>query len=137
MDIIELGTNLIQEKFGLDIDPATISSALSALTGGEGGGFDIQGLVSQFMEGGGLGDIVQSWLGDGANSAISADQIMDIFGSGKVGEFASQLGLGEGQAAEGLADIIPQMIDQASSGGSLLDSLGGLDGVMGMAKKFF
>jgi hypothetical protein len=35
-----------------------------------------------------------------------------------------------------LKDALPQMIDKSSSGGSLLDNLGGLSGALGMAKKF-
>jgi hypothetical protein len=32
---------------------------------------------------------------------------------------------------------LPQMVDKASSGGSLLDSIGGVEGVLGMAGKLF
>ena len=46
---------------------------------------------------------------------------------------ASQLGTDEGSLLDGLKDALPQMVDKASSGGSLLDSVGGLGG---LAKKF-
>lgn len=137
MDILAIGTDLIKKQFGIDIDSSVISEALSSLLGGKGGQIDIPGLVSQLMAGGGLEDIVQSWLGDGQNSAISADQIADFFGSGKISEFASQLGLGEGQATDGLASVIPQLLDKASSGGALLNGLGDIGGILNMAKKFF
>lgn len=137
MDILEIGTDLIKQQFNIDIDSGTISDALSGLLGGKGGQIDIQGLVSKLMAGGGLENIVQSWLGDGENSAISADQISDFFGSGKISDFASQLGLAKGQTTEGLANIIPQLLDKASSGGSLLDGLDDIGGMLNMAKKFF
>lgn len=136
MDIIEIGTNLIQEKFGINIDSSTISEALTTLLGGKGGEIDLQALISQFMEGGGLENIVQSWLGDGSNNLISADQIGAILGNSKITDFASKLGIDSSQATEGLSEIIPQLIDKASSGGSLLDGLD-VSSVLGMAKKFF
>lgn len=137
MDILELGTGLIKKQFGIDIDSGIISEALSGLLGDKGGQIDIPELVSKLMANGGLENIVQSWLSDGQNGAISADQISEFFGSGKISEFASQLGLGEGQATEGLARVIPQLLDKASSGGSLLDGLDDIGGMLNMAKKFF
>ena len=66
---------------------------------------------------------------------------MDIFGKDKVSEFASKLNIDEGTASNGLADMLPQLIDKASSGGSLLESamgsMGGAGGLMGMVGKLF
>lgn len=137
MDILEIGTDLIKKQFGIDIDSSVISEALSGLLSDKGSQIDIPELVSKLMASGGLENIVQSWLGDGQNSGISADQIAGFFGSGKISEFASQLGLGEGQATKGLAKVIPQLLDKASSGGSLLDGLDDIGGMLNMAKKFF
>ncbi len=36
-----------------------------------------------------------------------------------------------------LIDILLQMVDKASSGGSILDSIGGAEGALGFAKKLF
>lgn len=137
MNILEIGTQLIQEKFGSDISVQGITDALGNLLGAQDGGIDVQQLLSKFMGSGGLGDMVSSWLGDGANDAISMDQVKEIFGGEKITEFASKIGVGADQAAEGLSDIIPQMIDKVSSGGNLLDNVGDLGGVLDMAKKFF
>jgi hypothetical protein len=41
------------------------------------------------------------------------------------------------EAAGGLSDALPQMVDKASSDGSLLDSIGGVSGALGMASKLF
>ena len=51
--------------------------------------------------------------------------------------FASKLGLSQEEAAGGLSDALPQMVDKASSGGSLLDSIGGVSGALSMAGKLF
>ena len=36
-----------------------------------------------------------------------------------------------------MADVLRQMMDKASSGGSLLDMAGGAEGLLGAAKGFF
>jgi len=133
MDILQLGAQLLSEKLGLEIDADTITSALSKLLGDGQGNIDLAGLASKMASSGELGSLVSSWLGDGANSAISADSILGLLGENQVSGFASSLGVDTGSAATGLADILPQLIDKSSSGGSLLESAGGL---MGAAKSF-
>ncbi|MEN8189313.1 MAG: YidB family protein [Thermodesulfobacteriota bacterium] len=121
---------------GSGLDTSNLASALSNLVGGEGKGLDLSSLLSGMQEGG-LGSIMQSWLGDGANSAISPDQISNLFGSDKISEFASQLGLSSEEAVGGLSEAVPEIVDNSSSGGSLLDSIGGVSGALGIAKKLF
>jgi uncharacterized protein YidB (DUF937 family) len=62
---------------------------------------------------------------------------MQVLGSGAIGDFAKQLGIDTGSATQGLEAAIPAIIDKASSGGSLLDAAGGVDGLLGMAGKLF
>ena len=136
MDLTQLASQLLSEKLGLNIDQATITSALSALLGDGSGSIDFAGLASRMASSGELGSILNSWLGDGANSAISADSIMGLLGQDNVADFAGKIGTSTGDAAAGLADVIPQVMDKASSGGSLLEQAGGLNGLMGAAKSF-
>lgn len=136
MDLMELGAQLLSDKMGGQGDSSAITSALTNLLGDGQGNVDLQGLAGKMAENGNLGDILNSWLGDGANSAISADSITDLFGSDKLAEFASQLGADSGDVAGGLAEALPQIMDKASSGGNLLDSLGGAGGLLDAAKSF-
>lgn len=136
MELLQLGAQLLSEKLGIDLDADTVASALSGLLGDGSGNLDLAGLASKMASSGELGSIVNSWLGDGANSAISADSILNLLGEGDVADFASKLGTDTGSAASGLADVLPQMMDQGSSGGSLLEAAGGLEGLMGAAKSF-
>ncbi len=138
-ELLELGAKVFRDSglsgdTGSNLDLQSIVSALSGLTGGEG--FDISSIVSK-LHGEGLGDIAMSWLGDGDNKGINLEQVTNIFGADKIGEFASKLGLSEEEAAGGLSEVLPQLIDKASSGGSLVDSLGGIKGVAGLAGKLF
>ena len=144
-DLLKMGASaFIQSKLsgnaGSGLDSSLLTSALGGLLGGgnsgSGGGLDLGSLLSN-MDSGGLAGVAKSWLGDGQNENISADQVTSMFGSDKISEFASQLGLSQDEAAGGLADALPQLVDKASSGGSILDSIGGVSGAMDIASKIF
>ena len=141
MDLMKLGTQLVMSKLGGGgASSDSITSVLGNLLGGGGdnesdGGGGIGSILSSMKEKG-LGSIADSWLGDGDNEEISTDQLRDVVGGSKVTEMASELGTDEDSLLSGLKDALPQMVDKSSSGGSLLDNLGGLSGALGMAKKF-
>lgn len=141
-DLLKMGANaFIQSKLsgdnGSGLDLGSLTSALSGLTGGDSdGGFDIGSLLGK-MQGGGMADIAQSWLGDGDNEPLEDNHITEMFGSDKISEFASQLGLSQEEAVGGLRDALPQIVDKASTGGSLLDSIGGISGAINIASKLF
>ena len=88
MDLIQLGTQLLSEKLGLQVDAETISSALTNLLADGGGNIDLAGLAGRMASSGELGNVLESWLGDGTNTAISAEGIMGLLGSDKVADFA-------------------------------------------------
>ena len=133
MDLMKLGTQLLASKLGSGADSGAITSALGGLLSGSGGQAGLGGIIAA-MQGKGLGDTAESWLGDGDNADISTDQVREVVGSDKIADMASQLNTDEGSLLDGLKDALPQIIDKSSSGGSLLDSAGGL---LGMAKKLF
>jgi len=132
MDVMNLAKGLLAQKLGGN--NAAIGAVLNGLIGG-GNTADIGGLVNGLKEKG-LGDVAESWLGDGENAEISADQLKDVLGGDKISAAAAELGTDEGSLLDSLKDAIPQMVDKSSSGGSLLDKVGGLGAVAGMAKKF-
>ena len=90
-----------------------------------------------FLSSGDLAALASSWLGDGANESLSVESLTSILGSANIQQFAQSLGINAETASQGLADTIPELIDKCSSGGNLLDAVGGADGLMGMAKKLF
>lgn len=136
MDILQVGAQLLSERLGLQIDPDSMADALSSLLGDGQGNLDLAGLASKMASNGGLESVVSSWLGDGSNSPISADSILGLLGDAEVANFAGRLGTDTDSAAAGLADVLPQIMDKASSGGNLLDSVGGVGGLMNAAKSF-
>jgi uncharacterized protein YidB (DUF937 family) len=142
-DILTMGAKLFinsdrSGEAGSSLDIGGVASAIAGLMGGGGAkpGLDLGTLVSM-MGAKGLGATAQSWLGDGGNDPISPEEITDTLGAGNISAFASRLGLSEAEAAGGLSEALPQMVDKASRGGSLLDSIGGVSGAMGLAGKLF
>lgn len=140
MDLVKIGTSLLMNKLGGG-NESMVTTALSALLGGDssGGGIDIMGIISKMQGGGtssGLTDLASSWLGDGDNDSASPDQLRELFDGDKISAFASALNVDEDTALGGLSESLPSMIDQGSSGGALLDMVGGVGGLMGMASKF-
>lgn len=132
MDIMDIAKMALAKKIGGD--NAAIGAVVSGLIG-KGDNLDLAGLVGNMQEGG-MGALASSFLGDGPNPEMSADQVKQLLGGDKVAAAAAKLGTDEGSLLDGLKDAIPQMVDKSSSGGSLLDSVGGIGGMMGMAKKF-
>jgi len=122
MDLLKMGQDLLGDKAG---DMGGIMDALSGLT--DGNGLDLAGITDKLKEGG-LGDQLSSWLGDGDNAPVSADQLTNALGADKIGEMASKLGVDAGSAAETLSQAMPSLLDKFSSGGNLLESVtGGAD----------
>ncbi len=137
MDIMSMAQELISQKLGNDIDGDTITDALQGLFGGSDGSFDISTLVSSVAGNSDMSGMLSSWLGDGENMPIDANGLSQMFNADQLSGFASKLGLDGDSASSLLSDVVPDMVDKSSSGGSLLDSIGGLDGALSMAKKFF
>jgi len=138
MDMMKIATQLLMSKLtgsaGGNSDMVT--SVIGKLLGGSGGsGIDLGSLVGNLKDQG-LGDVADSWLGDGDNAEISADQIESMLGSDKIQEAASALGADQGELLDGLKNMLPEVVDKSSSGGSLLDSVGGLGGLANLAGKF-
>ncbi|MCW8883874.1 MAG: YidB family protein [Motiliproteus sp.] len=139
MDILKIATDLFLQKLGSSSEGLSgdlVSGALGSLLGGADGQVDLGDLIGK-LSGGGLESLAQSWLGDGANDSFSVEQVLSVLGDSNVSEFAGQLGLDEGLAGNALAEMIPDLIDQNSSGGGLLDAVGGVSGLAGMASKLF
>jgi len=78
----------------------------------------VGGLLAQLQQGG-LGDQVASWLGNGANAAISPDQLRDALGSDRVRQMAQSAGLPVDQLLAVLAQHLPGTIDKMSPNGAL------------------
>jgi len=130
MDLMKMGKDLLGDKLG----NSGAMDALSGLTGGEG--LDL-GAITEKLKAGGLGDKLESWMGDGENAAVSGEELTSALGDAEMGEVASKLGVEKEAAAEKLSELMPSLVDKMSSGGSLLDSVTGGGNPLDMAKNLF
>jgi len=89
--------------------------AVMQLLSNQGG---LAGLVQAFQDKG-LGDLIASWIGSGRNLPISPEQLKSVLGGSQLGQIAGQLGMNESQAAGGLADLLPQVIDKLAPDGQM------------------
>lgn len=129
-----MGQQLLGDKLG--DNAGGMMEALSGLTSGEG--LDLGGIMEK-MKAGGMGDQLESYLGDGENQEMTADQVKSAFGEEGLSNVANKLGVDTDTAASQLKDVLPALLDKASSGGNLLESLtgGGGGGLLNMAKGLF
>ncbi|MBK7416786.1 MAG: DUF937 domain-containing protein [Dechloromonas sp.] len=112
-----------------------LDQVVGALAGGQSGGNNalletvmklvndpqnggLQGLIQSFEQGG-LGDIVNSWVSNGQNLPISAEQIQSVLGGSSLGNIASQLGMNSEEASGSLASMLPQLIDSLTPNGEV------------------
>lgn len=78
----------------------------------------LQGLLGKLNESG-MGEQAASWVGRGQNLPISADQIQALLGSDTLKSLASQAGIGHQEAAGGLANLLPQVVDKLTPDGQV------------------
>ena len=138
MNPMDMAKMMLAKKLGAD--QGVVGDALGSLLSSQGGGADalnggLGGLVGA-MKAKGMGDMAESWLGDGPNKDVSADQLKEVLGGQSVADAAAKLGTSEEGLLGTLKEALPQIVDKSSSGGSMLDTVGGLGGLAGMAKKF-
>jgi len=79
---------------------------------------NVGGLLGQLQQGG-LGNEVASWLGNGANRAVSPDQLRSALGNDHLQQMAQGSGLGVDQLLAMLSQHLPQAVDRMSPNGVL------------------
>ncbi|EAS66395.1 YidB family protein [Photobacterium angustum] len=142
--ILRIGAQLFAQSSANTegLNENSIVSALARLLGGNsnGEGIDFNSLL-QSLNGAGLANIVSSWLGNGENSPISADDIAKIFNQDQLSSFANDLQIPQEEAVTGLQETLPGIIDKASPNGDiasdLFQAVGGVDGIMNLASSLF
>jgi uncharacterized protein YidB (DUF937 family) len=110
--------------------PGVLESVVGMLTSGQGGG--LQAIVKAFGDKG-LGDVVGSWVGTGANLPVSAQQVQSAMGP-QLQQLASQHGLDVSVIAQQLAQHLPGIMDKLTPGGQIPDASslqGMLKGLLG------
>jgi uncharacterized protein YidB (DUF937 family) len=88
-------------------------------------------LLGNLLKGGGLSNLVQnahanglsaqadSWVGGGPNQPVSGQDIRSIVGEDAVKSVARQTGISEDQAADVLAQVVPEVVSGLTPGGQV------------------
>ncbi|CCE05427.1 conserved hypothetical protein [Bradyrhizobium sp. STM 3843] len=85
---------------------------------GQGGQGGLNNIVAK-LEQAGFGAQVKSWLGNGQNLPISAEQLREVLGSDTVKQLAARYNIPVDQLSKGLAEQLPLAVDHASPDGKL------------------
>jgi uncharacterized protein YidB (DUF937 family) len=85
--------------------------------GGMGG---LGGLLEQLQRAG-YGDQARSWVGTGQNAPISPEALEQVFGHDGMAAIARQAGVSEADAARGLSELLPEVVDRVTPGGDVPD----------------
>lgn len=100
-------------QLGAAVLPAVLSEVMG--TGSQGG---LNTIVAKLQQAG-FGDQVKSWLGNGQNLSITADQLRQVLGNDTVRQLAAKYNIPIDQVSEVLARELPKAVDQASPDGRL------------------
>lgn len=107
--------------------------------GGSGGLGGLGGLLQRF-QGVGLGSAVSSWMGPGANTPVSPEQVRSALGDGPLQTLADHAGVSEDEAASHLSGMLPDMVDRLTPDGQLPENgvhQGGIGGAIDALSHLF
>jgi uncharacterized protein YidB (DUF937 family) len=94
---------------------ATLVQTALQMFGNHGG---ISGLLNN-AQSHGLANVVQSWIGTGANHTITSDQVQNLVGQDRINQLAGRVGIAPETAKAALSRILPAVVDKATPAGEL------------------
>jgi uncharacterized protein YidB (DUF937 family) len=99
------------------LEAAVVPVVLSEVLGsGRQGG--LSAIVAKLQQAG-LGDLAKSWVGNGQNLPITAEQLQQVLGSDTVKQLAARFNIPVDQLSKVLAQQLPAAVDHASPDGKL------------------
>jgi len=78
----------------------------------------VGGLLDRFKQQG-YGQQAASWVSTGDNEPLSADAVNDVLGGNELSQLSQQLGVPTDQVAGGLAELLPQLVNQLTPAGEV------------------
>ena len=98
---------------------SALNAILSLINSPQVGG--LAGLQSMFQQGG-LGHIMSSWIGNGPNLPVSANQLQNVLHGGSLQQAAQQAGMDSSQFTNTMSTLLPHLVDKVSPNGQLPDA---------------
>ena len=94
-----------------------LSALITEVIGNQQSG-GLQGLVQKFQAAG-FGDIVNSWIGTGANEPVSPDQVHDALGHEQTEALANRAGVPVDALLAQLSQHLPGLVDKLTPQGEI------------------
>lgn len=107
-----------------------LAGALQGMLGGQGAGVvadqhvpglitgGLSGLLQQFQQSG-YGNVINSWIGTGANQPIQPQQLNEALGPETVGNLSRQTGMSQPDLLSQLSQALPQFVDRMTPQGRI------------------
>ena len=118
MGILDSLENSLAFKGALGQLEASVLPTVLGEVLGNGGQGGLNAIVAKLQQAG-LGDQVKSWIGNGQNLPITAEQLQQVLGSDTVRQLAARYNIPVDQISQILAQQLPKAVDQASPDGKL------------------
>ncbi len=106
------------QQAGTGATPQAQNQGQNQGMGGIAGG--LGGLISAFQQAG-LGQVAQSWVGNGPNQPVSPQQLQNVFGSNQVQDMASQAGMPPHDFLSQLSQHLPNAVNGLTPNGKVPD----------------
>jgi uncharacterized protein YidB (DUF937 family) len=113
-----------------------LASIMKLFGGNAKGGSGVQGMMSQLTSNG-LGQQLQSWIGQGKNQPVTGEQIRQVADPAMLSQLAEQAHISPEEASNHVAQVLPEMMDkvtpegQPPSGDLMSQGLGKLNQMFG------
>jgi uncharacterized protein YidB (DUF937 family) len=107
--------NLAGAVLGAQGGQSALTRSVLDMLGGQGGG--LGGLAQAFQQGG-LGHLMDSWIGTGQNLPVSPAQLQQVLGP-KIGALAQQHGMSQDAVGQALSQLLPGLVDQLTPNGQI------------------
>jgi uncharacterized protein YidB (DUF937 family) len=94
---------------------AEMATVVNGLIERHGG---VQGVVNQ-LKANGLGPTVNSWVMEGPNAPVAAEEVHKAFGDQTMDELAAKAGMSTQELAQRLAQALPNAVDALTPDGAV------------------
>ncbi len=124
MSLLPVVLGMLANRQGGRIGRGGVSDLRGGSLGGLGGAGAIGGLgglgglLEQFIQKG-YGSQANSWVSTGPNQPISPEALSDVFGQERLSQIATQAGVSDDEAREGLAELLPEVVDHFTPQGEI------------------
>jgi uncharacterized protein YidB (DUF937 family) len=93
-------------------------ASIMKLFGGSGNANGLQGVASQ-LSSNGMGQQLQSWIGQGQNQPVTGDQIRQVVDPAQLNQLAEQAHISPEEASNQVAQVLPEMVNQVTPKGQM------------------